>query len=89
MSVDLVVDTRAEGENPRFVVRQAAVTPVDGPVAMLVNPHPGSQALSASGLYLGTTKVQVEGLSLASLMRELGDAQVDRLKLDIEGASTT
>lgn len=69
-----------------FVVVQAAVGVRDGPMRMTVSPHPGASSVSSAGLYLGTQSVTVQGRTVASLMRELGDTRIDLLKLDVEGA---
>lgn len=77
---------RAEaGDDRAFTVRQAAVMPTDGPITMTINPHPGARSVSAAGLYLGSTDVEVDGRTIPTLMREFGDDHIDLLKLDVEG----
>jgi FkbM family methyltransferase len=75
----------AAGE-PRFSFVRAAVTSRDGPIRMQVHHQAQSGSLSAAGLYDTSSWVQVSGRTIRSLMRELGDDQIDLLKLDVEGA---
>jgi hypothetical protein len=53
---------------------------------MQVHHQAQSGSLSAAGLYDTSSWVQVSGRTIRSLMRELGDDQIDLLKLDVEGA---
>lgn len=71
---------------PRFSFRQAALTTRDGPVRMQTHHEPGSQSLSAAGLYDTDEWIEVDGRTLSSLMREFGDDHIDLLKLDVEGS---
>jgi FkbM family methyltransferase len=71
---------------PRFSVRQAALTTRDGPVRMQLHHEPGSKSLSAAGLYDTDDWIEVDGRTLSSLMREFGDDHIDLLKLDVEGS---
>lgn len=75
----------AAGE-PRFSARQAAIALRDAPILMQRTHHPGSQSVSSAGLYESQTFIELPGRSLPSIMAELGDQQIDLLKLDIEGA---
>jgi FkbM family methyltransferase len=72
--------------DPRFSFTRAAISTRDGPIRMQVHHHPGSQSVSAAGLYDSAAWVQAPGRTIPSLMGELGDERVDLLKLDIEGA---
>ena len=74
----------AAGE-PRFSFRHAAVTTRDAPIRMQVHHEPGSQSLSAAGLYDSDEWVEVDGRTIPTLMREFGDDRVDLMKIDVEG----
>jgi FkbM family methyltransferase len=74
----------AAGE-PRFTFRRFAVTTRDGAVRMQTHHQAESESLSGAGLYDTDTWVEVEGRTIESLMQELGDTQIDLLKLDVEG----
>ncbi len=74
----------AAGE-PLFSFRRAAVTTSDGPLRMQAHHEPGSQSLSAAGLYDTDDWVEVDGRTIQSLMAEFGDQRIDLLKLDLEG----
>jgi FkbM family methyltransferase len=76
---------QAAGE-PRFSAHQAAVAASDGPVRMQVTHDARSRSVSSAGLYESTDYIELPGRSLTSLMSELGDEQIDLLKLDIEGS---
>jgi FkbM family methyltransferase len=76
---------QARGE-PRFSFKRAAVTTRDGTIRMQISHDPGSQSVSAAGLYDSDNWVEGAGRTLPSLMREFGDARIDLLKLDVEGA---
>ncbi len=76
---------KAAGE-PRFTARQAALATCDGPLRMQVTHELTGRSVSAADLYDSKTYVELPGRSLASLMAELGDAHIDLLKLDLEGA---
>jgi FkbM family methyltransferase len=75
---------QAAGE-PRFSVRQAAITIADGPVQMQVTHDPQSRSVSPAHLYESSKSIELPGRSLRSLMDELGDDRIELLKLDIEG----
>jgi FkbM family methyltransferase len=75
----------AAGE-PRFSFHRAAITTRDGPIRMQTHHHPGSESVSAAGLYDTDTWVEAPGRTIPSLMGELGDNRIDLVKLDIEGA---
>jgi FkbM family methyltransferase len=75
----------ANGE-PRFSSYHAAIAAKDGPVRMQTTHHPGSLSVSAARLYDSHHFVEAPGRTLPSLMAELGDQQIDLLKLDIEGS---
>jgi FkbM family methyltransferase len=74
----------ASGE-PGFRFRRAAVTAVDGPTRMQTHHEPGSGSLSAAGLYESDEWIEVDGLTIPSLMEEFGDDHIDLLKIDVEG----
>lgn len=75
----------AAGGDPRFTYRRAAVATRDGPVRMQAHHEPGSGSLSAAGLYETDEWVDVDGLTIRSLMQEFGDDHIDLLKIDVEG----
>jgi len=74
----------ANGE-PLFTAHHAAIALQDGPIRMQVTHDPNSQSVSAARLYDSESFIELPGRTLPSLMAELGDQQVDLLKLDIEG----
>jgi FkbM family methyltransferase len=77
---------RAHGAKfPGFSCHQVAVAANDGPVRMQRTHIPNSRSLSPADLYDTHDYVEVQGRTLESLMRELGDHEVQLLKLDIEG----
>lgn len=73
------------GDEPSFTIHQAAIAGSDGPLRMQLTHDPGSGSVSPAGLYDSHDYVEVPGRTLASLMDELGDEQIELLKLDIEG----
>jgi len=73
-------------DEPNFSFRRAALAAVDGPLRMQVHHQTGSESVSAAGLYDSDSWVAADGLTLPSLMQEFGDAHIDLLKLDVEGA---
>ncbi len=84
---DYVVRAREQaGEEPRFSAHHAAIAAVDGPIRMQVTHDPGSLSVSAAKLYDSHRFIELPGRSLPSLMNEFGDAQIDLLKIDIEGS---
>jgi FkbM family methyltransferase len=84
---DYVETARADArEEPRFSAHHAAIASTDGPIRMQVTHDPHSQSVSAAQLYDSHSFVELPGRSLPSLMAELGDEQVELLKLDIEGS---
>ena len=52
---------------------------------MQAHHEPGSGSLSAAGLYETDEWVDVDGLTIRSLMQEFGDDHIDLLKIDVEG----
>lgn len=71
----------------RFTAQQVAIATEDGPLRLQVSHHEGSSSVSSANLYdTENSFIEVPGRTLASLKDELGDARVDLLKLDIEGA---
>lgn len=70
---------------PRFSVHRAAIAQRDGPIRMEHTNHPGARAVSAAGLFDTNRWYEFPGRSLPSLMAELGDDQIDILKMDTEG----
>jgi len=90
-SFDAVLDyaeraSRDGRDEPRFSAHHAAIAAADGPVRMQITHDVRSQSVSAAGLYDSHSHIEVPGRSLPSLMSELGDGQIDLLKLDIEGS---
>jgi FkbM family methyltransferase len=75
--------------DPRMTAHQAAIALADGPLRMQITHDPGSQSVSPAGLYDTHSFVELPGRTLASLMAELGDSQIDLLKLDVEGGEYT
>src|ERR1700727_2079821 len=76
---------KANGE-PRFSAHHAAIASEDGPIRMQVTHDPVSQSVSAAQLYDSHSFIELPGRTLPSLMAELGDRQIDLLKIDIEGS---
>lgn len=75
------------GDRERFTVQQVAIAAEDGPIRLQVTAHEGSRSVSSAGLYdAGTSSVEVPGRTIPSLQAELGDARIDLLKVDVEGA---
>lgn len=71
----------------RFTAQQVAIATEDGPLRLQISHHEGSSSVSSANLYdTDDAFIEVPGRTLASLQAELGDARVDLLKLDIEGA---
>lgn len=71
----------------RFTAQQVAIATEDGPLRLQMSHHEGSSSVSSANLYdTEDSFIEVPGRTLASLKAELGDARVDLLKLDIEGA---
>ena len=68
-----------------FTFRRAAVMTSDGPIRMQIHHEPGSQSLSAAGLYDSDNWVEVDGRTITTLMAEFGDERIDLLKIDVEG----
>jgi hypothetical protein len=52
---------------------------------MQLTHDPNSESVSPVGLYDSKSYVEFEGRTLPSLMAELGDTQIELLKLDVEG----
>jgi FkbM family methyltransferase len=75
---------KAAGE-PRFSAHHAAIALADGPLRMQVTHDAQSRSVSSAGLYKSDDFVELPGRTVASLMAELGDEQIDLFKLDIEG----
>jgi FkbM family methyltransferase len=72
-------------DEPRFSVDRVAIAERDGPIEMQRTHHPGSQAVSAAGLFETDDWELFPGRSLSSLMAEFGDERIDLLKMDTEG----
>jgi FkbM family methyltransferase len=84
---DYVNRARADGrEEPRFSAHHAAIATEDGPLRMQITHHPQSQSVSAAHLYDSSNFIELPGRALPSLMSELGDEQIELLKVDIEGS---
>jgi len=90
-SFDAVVDyvdrarSQANGE-PLLSTHHAAIATEDGPIRMQITHDPNSKSVSAAQLYDSHKFIELPGRTLPSLMAELGDEQIDLLKLDIEGS---
>jgi FkbM family methyltransferase len=78
-------EVEAAGE-PLFSAYHAAIAVADGPIRMQVSNFEHSRSVSSAGLYESSDFVEMPGRTLPSLMEELGDARIDLLKLDVEGA---
>jgi FkbM family methyltransferase len=81
--VDLAV--KQAGDEPSFSARQAAIATSDGPLRMQITHDQRSRSVSSAGMYDSHNFIELPGRTLPSLMAELGDEQIDLLKLDIEG----
>jgi FkbM family methyltransferase len=73
---------RNAGALPRTHLLHAAVTGSPGPRRLVLADATVSSALGESG----DAGVEVEGVTIAALMRRFGLSRVDLLKIDIEGA---
>jgi FkbM family methyltransferase len=73
------------GADSRFSCYRAALAIADGPIRMQVTHDSTSHSVSPAGLYESEDFVELPGRTLPSLMAELGDQQIDLLKIDIEG----
>ena len=71
---------------PRFSAHHAALALADGPLRVQVSHDPASKSVSAAALYDSYRYAELPGRSLTSLMAELGDEQIDLLKIDVEGS---
>jgi len=84
---EFVDDARREADGTAgFSAHHAALAVADGPLMMERSHDPNSRSVSSAPLFESRSFVELPGRSLNSLMSELGDEQVDLLKLDIEGA---
>jgi FkbM family methyltransferase len=81
--VDLAIEQA--GDEPRFSVHQAAIATSDGPLRMQITHDRRSRSVSSAEMYDSHNFIELPGRTLPSLMTELGDEQIDLLKLDIEG----
>jgi FkbM family methyltransferase len=74
------------GGNARYSAMRVAIAGADGPLVLHGDPDPqtGSVGPRVPGREQAT--FTVEGRSVASLRRELGDPAIELLKMDIEGA---
>jgi FkbM family methyltransferase len=73
------------GGDERLTAHEFALATSDGPMRMQLTHDPNSESVSPVGLYDSKRYVEFEGRTLPSLMAELGDTQIELLKLDIEG----
>jgi FkbM family methyltransferase len=73
------------GGDPRLTVHEVAIATTDGPLRMQVTHDRGSASVSTAGLYDSDSYIEVAGRTLPSLKAELGDPDIDLLKLDVEG----
>lgn len=75
------------GDRDRFTAQQVAIAAQDGPIRLQVTHHEGSESVSSANLYDNDEAfIEVPGRTVPSLQAELGDARIDLLKLDVEGA---
>ena len=74
------------GGDPRFSFHEVAIATEDGPLEMVGRQDDERGNLSAVGHAEGKTVFVRPGRTVASMMAELGDDQVQLLKLDIEGS---
>jgi FkbM family methyltransferase len=74
------------GDDPRYTAHQVAIAAADGPLTLTGDPDPelGSVAAPVPGREEQT--FEVSGRSIDSLRAELGDQEIQLLKMDIEGA---
>jgi FkbM family methyltransferase len=70
----------------RYSFHEVALAASDGPLVVFGRQDLVAGSVSAANLYSVETTHIVPARSLPSMMRELGDDQVDLLKLDIEGS---
>jgi FkbM family methyltransferase len=73
------------GGDERLTAHEYAIATSDGPMRMQLTHDPNSESVSPVGLYDTESYVEFQGRTLPSLMAELGDQQVQLLKLDVEG----
>ncbi len=76
---------REANDDPRYSFHEVAIAPSDGPLEMFGRQDAEQGSVSAVNLYGIQTQHVKEGRTLPSLMEELGDRQVQLLKLDVEG----
>jgi FkbM family methyltransferase len=81
--VELAIETSRD--EPSFSIRQLAIATSDGPIRMQVTHDQRSRSVSPAGLYDSHDFIELPGRTLPSVMAEVGDRQIDLLKLDIEG----
>jgi FkbM family methyltransferase len=82
-----LADARRDADDdPRYSQHNVAIAAVDGPLTLTGDPDPelGSARPPMPGAKEPT--FQVAGRSIESLQAELGDATIELLKMDIEGA---
>lgn len=80
---------QAEEQAPtssRYSVHAVALSSHDGPLEMFGHQDEERGSVSAANLYGASTSFTRPGRTLTSLMHELGDDEVQLLKLDIEGS---
>ena len=73
------------GHPHRYVFRVGALAAVAGTVSMTGRQDQEAGSVSAHGLHPGA-RFEIEAVTLESLLAELGESQVQLLKLDIEGS---
>ena len=74
------------GDDPRYSGHQVAIAAADGPLVLHGDPDPDTGSVGPRVPGREQSTFTVEGRSIASLQRELGDPTIDILKMDIEGA---
>jgi FkbM family methyltransferase len=74
------------GNNPRYSQHHLAIAATDGPITLTGSPDPDVGSVAAPVPGHDEPTFTVPGRSIPSLKAELGDASIDLLKMDIEGA---
>jgi FkbM family methyltransferase len=74
------------GDDPRYSTHHCAIAAADGPLVLHGDPDPDLGSVGPPVPGRAQPTFTVDGRSIASLQAELGDAAIDVLKMDIEGA---
>jgi FkbM family methyltransferase len=73
-------------DHPRYSGHQVAIAGGDAPLVLYGDPDPDSGSIGPRVPGRDQSTFTVDGRSVATLQRELGDPAIDLLKMDIEGA---